>query len=88
MARVNATLVQRFPLTTLIAYSATVLGVLVVLQGSGVLHGKVAHWVDLAVGVLQVVLTSYARQHVTPIADPKDDMGRQLVPVGTARRDS
>lgn len=92
MARVS--IFKRFPLSTLIAYSVTVLGVLVALQSSGTLTGKAAHWVDLAVGVLQVLLTGYARQHVTPIADPKDNLGRQLVPAsmipghGTTRREA
>jgi hypothetical protein len=71
---------KRFPLTTLIAYGSTALAVLVVLQSSGVLTGTVAHWVDVAAGVLQVVLTAYARGHVTPVANPKDSLGRPLVP--------
>jgi hypothetical protein len=73
-------LIKRFPLTTLIAYSTTLLAVLVVLQASGTLTGTAAHWVDTAAGVLQVLLTAYARSHVTPVADPKDNLGRQLVP--------
>jgi hypothetical protein len=73
-------LFKRFPLTTLIAWGTTVLAVLIVLQGSGILTGTAAHWVDTAAGILQVVLTAYARRHVTPVADPKDNLGRQLVP--------
>ncbi len=73
-------LFKRFPLATLIAYGTTALAVLVVLQSSGVLTGRVAHWVDVAAGALQVVLTAYARQHVTPLAAPKDAVGRKLVP--------
>lgn len=71
---------RRFPITTLIAWATTVLAVLVVLQGSGLLTGSAAHWVDAAAGAIQVILTAYARQHVTPVADPKDDLGRKLVP--------
>lgn len=71
---------KRFPLATLIAYGSTALAVLVVLQTSGVLTGTAAHWADVAAGALQVVLTAYARQHVTPVADPKDAVGRALVP--------
>jgi hypothetical protein len=71
---------QKAPIATLVVWATTVLAVLVVLQASGVLTGTAAHWVDVAAGVLQVVLTAYARQHVTPVANPKDDLGRPLVP--------
>lgn len=71
---------KKAPIATLVAWGTTVLGVLVVLQASGVLTGTAAHWVDTAAGVLQVILTAYVRQHVTPVADPKDDLGRRLVP--------
>lgn len=73
-------LFRRFPLATLIAYTTTALAVLVVLQASGTLTGTAAHYVDVAAGVLQVLLTAYARSHVTPVANPKDDLGRKLVP--------
>jgi hypothetical protein len=73
-------LFKRFPLATLIAWGTTMLAVLVVLQASGLLTGTAAHWVDVAAGVLQMLLTAYARQHVTPVADPKDNLGRPLVP--------
>lgn len=76
-------LIKRFPLATLIAYGTTALAVLVVLQASGTLTGPTARWVDLAAGVLQVLLTAYARQHVTPLAAPKDAVGRKLVPART-----
>lgn len=71
---------KRYPLATLIAWSASALAVLVALQASGTLTGKAAHYVDVAAGVLQVVLTAYAKAHVTPVANPKDDLGRPLVP--------
>jgi hypothetical protein len=71
---------RRFPLTTLIAWGTTVLAVLVVLQSSGLLTGTVAHWVDVAAGALQVVLTAYAKGHTTPVARPRDAYGRRLVP--------
>lgn len=71
---------RRFPLTTLITWGTTVLALLVVLQSSGLLTGTAAHWVDTAAGVLQVLLTAYARQHVTPVARPRDEFGRRLVP--------
>ncbi len=72
---------RRFPLATLIAYGTTALAVLVVLQTSGVLTGTAARWVDVAAGALQVVLTAYARRHVTPVVDPRDNEGRPLVPL-------
>jgi len=71
---------KKAPIATLVVWATTVLAVLVVLQSSGVLTGTVAHWADVAAGVLQVVLTAYARQHTTPVANPKDDLGRKLVP--------
>jgi len=71
---------RKFPLTTLIAWGTTMLAVLIVLQASGVLTGQAAHWVEVAAGALQVILTAYARAHVTPVADPKDNLGRALVP--------
>lgn len=73
-------LFKRFPIITVVAWGSTVLAVLVVLQSSGILTGSAARWVDMAAGILQVVLTGYARQHVTPVVDPKDNLGRQLVP--------
>lgn len=82
-------LFKRFPLATLIVYGTTALGVLVVLQTSGVLTGTAARWVDAAAGALQVILTAYARQHVTPLAAPKDAVGRKLVPASMrAARDA
>ena len=72
-------LFKKAPIATVVAFGTTALGILVVLQGSGLLHGKVAHWVDAAVGILQIVLTAIARQHVTPVIDPKDNAGRPLV---------
>jgi len=76
---------KRFPLATLITWGTTLLAVLIVLQGSGVLTGRAAQWVDAGAGFLQVVLTAYARQHVTPLAAPKDAVGHKLVPASMAR---
>ncbi len=73
-------LFRRFPIATLVAWATTVLAVLVVLQSSGLLKGAAAHWADTAAGLLQIVLTAYARQHVTPVARPRDQYGRRLVP--------
>jgi hypothetical protein len=71
---------RRFPLTTLITWGTTVLALLVVLQSAHVLTGPEARWVDAAAGLLQVILTAYARQHTTPVAAPRDAYGRRLVP--------
>lgn len=71
---------KRFPLTSVITFGTTVLAVLVFLQSTGILAGAAAHWVDVIAGVLQVLLTTYARQHVTPLASPHDSLGRRLVP--------
>ena len=71
---------KQFPLTTLILWASTMLAVLVVLQTSGILTGTAAQWVNFAAGALQVVLTAYARLQVTPVVDPKDNLGRALVP--------
>lgn len=76
---------KKYPLATIITWGTTLLGVLIVLQSSGVLTGTVAQWVDAAAGFLQVVLTAYARQHVTPLAAPKDASGRRLVPLSSVR---
>lgn len=76
---------RKFPLTTVIAWGTVVLGTLALVQGSGLLHGTAAHWVDVAAGFVQLVLTALARQHVTPLANPKDDQGRPLVPAGSPR---
>lgn len=73
-------ILKRFPLATIIAWGTTLLAVLMVLQSSGVLTGTAAKWVDAAAGALQVILTAYARMHVTPLADPRDALGRKLVP--------
>lgn len=71
---------KRFPLTSVITFGSTVLAVLVFLQATHILTGAAAHWVDVIAGVLQVVLTTYARQHVTPVADPRNEDGVRLVP--------
>jgi len=69
------------PVATLVAAMTALLAVLVYLQGTGLITGQAAVWVGVAVGVLQVLLGLYARSKATPVADPKDDQGRSLVPV-------
>lgn len=69
------------PVATLITAMTALLAVLVYLQGTGLITGKAAVYVGVGVGVLQVLLGLYARSKATPVADPKDDLGRTLVPV-------
>jgi len=85
MARLRGWL-KRHPLSTLIGYATTVLAVLVYLQSAHILTGTTARWVDTAAGLLQILLTAYARQHVTPVAAPRDAAGRKLVPASMRPR--
>ena len=71
------------PVATLVTIMTALLAVLVYLQGTGLITGQAAVWVGVAVGVLQVLLGLYARKHATPVVDPHDNQGRQLVPVPT-----
>jgi hypothetical protein len=72
---------KRYPLATVIGWAASALTLLIVLQGSGILTGTAAHYVDVAAAFLQVVLTWWAKTHVTPVIDPKDNQGNQLGPL-------
>lgn len=72
---------KRHPLSTVIGWATTALVVLVALQGSNVLTGKAADYVNTAVGVITVVLTAYARTKVTPVIEPRNDQGVRLTPV-------
>lgn len=69
------------PVATLISIMTALLAVLVYLQGTGLVTGQAAVWMGVAVGVLQVLLGLYARSKATPVANPKDDLGRPLGPV-------
>lgn len=71
---------KKYPLATVIGWAVTVYAVLVALQGTHVLTGTAARWVDAAAGLLQVILTVVAKAHVTPVAAPKDNYGHKLVP--------
>lgn len=68
------------PVATLVSVMTVLLAVLLYLQGTGLITGQAATWITLAIGILQVLLGLYARSKATPVADPKDDMGRQLIP--------
>lgn len=72
---------KRYPLATLITWAAGLLTLLVTLQAAGILTGQAAAYVNIAAGLLQVILTAYAKAHVTPVANPHDDQGRKLAPV-------
>lgn len=69
------------PVATLITSATALLAVLVYLQGTGLITGAAAVYVGVAIGILQVLLGLYARSKATPVADPKDDQGRPLVPL-------
>jgi len=56
------------------------LAVLVYLQGTNLVTGAAATWLTTAVGILQVILGFAVRAKVTPVANPKDNLGRALVP--------
>lgn len=71
---------QRYPLATVMGWGATVLTVLVALQGAGILDGRPAATINTVAAVLQIILTALARQQVTPVVNPKDNQGRRLVP--------
>lgn len=72
---------RKAPIASLLAVATVMLATLTTLQGTGLLHGKAAAWVDAVVGLLNVLLGLYARTHATPIDNPKDRAGRPLVPV-------
>lgn len=71
---------KKAPVATLISIMGVVLAAATYLQGTGLVAGKAGAWLDAAVGVIQLVLGLYARQHATPVANPKDALGRKLVP--------
>jgi len=68
------------PVAYLISIMTVLLAVLVYLQGSGTVHGQAATWLTTAVGILQLILGFAVRAKVTPVAAPKDNLGRALVP--------
>jgi len=75
--------IKRFkeaPVAYLISIMTVLLAVLVYLQGTGTVHGQAATWLTTAVGILQVILGFAVRAKVTPVANPKDNLGRELVP--------
>lgn len=73
-------LFKKYPLATVIGWAVSVLAVLVALQETGVLTGELAKWVNTAVILINVLLTAYAKRHVTPVANPRDNAGRKLAP--------
>lgn len=71
---------RKAPIATLISIMGALLALAVYLQGTGLVTGRAGAWLDGAVGLLQLVLGMYARMHATPVANPKDQFGRKLVP--------
>lgn len=52
-----------------------------VLGAYGIVSDELAPlWIGLGAAVLGVPLIEAARRKVTPVADPRDDQGRQLTP--------
>lgn len=76
---------RKAPVATLVSLMTAVLAGAVTLQGTGLVTGKAGAWLDAAVGMIQLVLGLYARMHATPVANPKDNLGRPLVPVTAPR---
>lgn len=68
------------PVAYLVSTMTVLLAVLVYLQSTGLVTGTAATWLTTAVGLLQVVLGFAVRAKVTPVANPKDNLGRKLVP--------
>lgn len=82
-------MIKRFkqaPVAYLISIMTVLLAVLVYLQGSGLVTGTAATWLTTAVGILQVILGFAVRSKVTPVANPKDNLGRALVPAALVPR--
>lgn len=76
-------MIKRFkeaPVAYLISIMTVLLAVLVYLQGTGLVTGTAATWLTTGVGLLQVILGFAVRAKVTPVAKPKDNLGRDLVP--------
>jgi hypothetical protein len=68
------------PVATLITTMTALLAVAIYLQSTGLVVGQGAVWLTTGIGVLQVLLGLYARSKVTPVANPKNDIGQSLVP--------
>jgi hypothetical protein len=68
------------PVAYLVTAMSVLLAVLVYLQGTGLVTGTAATWLTVAVGIIQVLLGFAVRAKVTPVANPKDNLGRRLVP--------
>jgi hypothetical protein len=71
-----------------VAWLTTVVAVLTALDatlgGLGVLPGTAAAWIGGAIAVLTAVLGVLTHGAVTPVASPRDNSGRPLVPVSSA----
>lgn len=71
---------KKAPVATLISIMTAALAVAVYLQSTGLVTGQGAVWLTTGIGVAQVLLGLYARQQVTPVADPKSKLGLPLYP--------
>lgn len=69
------------PVVTLVSVLTVALALLTTLAGTGVLSGKAAAVVSGLIGAITVVLGIVTHGKVTPVAAPKDNSGRPLVPL-------
>lgn len=68
------------PVATLVTVATVLLALLTALAGTGVLSGKAAAYVAAGIGLLNVILGVVTHGKVTPVAAPRDNAGRPLVP--------
>lgn len=69
------------PVATLVTVITVLLALLTALAGTGVLSGTAAAYVSGAIGLLTAILGWITHGKVTPVANPKDNGGRPLVPL-------
>jgi len=69
------------PVAVMTSVVTVALAVLTALAGTGVLSGKTAALASGAVAILTAVLGILTHGKVTPVAAPKDNGGRPLVPL-------
>jgi hypothetical protein len=72
---------RKRPVATLLSVATTLLTILTVLAGTGVLSGRAAAIVAAAIALLNLILGVKTHGQVTPLAAPRDAGGRPLVPL-------
>jgi hypothetical protein len=76
---------SRFPVAWLTTVITVLTGFLATLTGVHALSATQAAWAAGVIAVLTAILGVITHKAVTPLADPKDSAGRELVPAGPAR---